>query len=727
MNNRPLNLAILWHMHQPYYKDLVSGEFILPWVRLHAIKDYFDMVAVLEKFPNVRMSFNLVPSLLAQIEDYVKRDGVDKYLEVTLKDPKDLTLEEKIFILQNFFMTNWEIMVKPYLRYYHLLVKRGRFVSPAELQGVAQRFSPQEFLDLQVWFNLSWFGFIYKEQDPVISELVKKGKRFTPEDKKALIEKQKEVLARIIPLYRSAEERGQIEISTSPFYHPILPLLCDTNVARESMPNILLPEVPFRHPEDAEAQVKKAVEYHARRFGKPPAGMWPSEGSVSEQVIPIIAGAGIKWIATDEGILAHTLRKIESRSRSLSAEELYQPYLMEKEGASLAMLFRNHFLSDQIGFVYYRWNVQDAVGDFMTHLDNIRLSLPDDGKNYLVTVILDGENAWEYYPGQGKEFLEAFYDRLSKDPMLRTVKIGEYLAENPPRKKLSKLFAGSWINDNFRIWIGHPEDNTAWKYLNAARLVLQETDEGQAPVAWQELLIAEGSDWCWWYGDDHSSENDAAFDLLFRKHLKNIYHILNKPAPSYLESPIKKARLLRPLKEPVYLIKPVLDGKITNYYEWLAAGHFDIAKARGAMHQIETVLREVYYGFSQTDLYLRLDLNYHPAAEEMRSISYALVTYSPVQCRTVVCYLPEENRFVCRFFKMEEDKFVFAKEIQSFAVGKIVELGIPFSDLCAGPGDRVGFVVVISKDGLELERWPKDGMIAVNVPTENYEQEQWSV
>ncbi|MDI6731174.1 MAG: glycoside hydrolase family 57 protein [Candidatus Margulisbacteria bacterium] len=725
MSNRPINLALMWHMHQPFYKDLATGEFILPWVRLHSTKAYLDMAAILQKFPGIKVNFNLVPSLFLQIEDYINGKGTDRFLLLSQKNSNDLTAGERIFILQNFFMANWENMIKPYPRYLDLLMKRGRFVSQTELAQVAKRFSAKELLDLQVWFNLTWFGFTCRDQDPAIAELIIKGKNFSPEDKALVIAKQFEVMRNLFSAYRSAAERGQVELATSPFYHPILPLLCDTNSALEAMPHLSLPVSPFRHPEDAEEQIRQAVQFHTEHFGKAPAGMWPSEGSVSEAILPLAARAGLKWIAADEAILSRSLHKMEPRCRSISAEELYQPYLAEKDGANIAMLFRNHFLSDQIGFVYYRWRVSDAVDDFIGHLNNIRRSLPDDDREYLVSVILDGENAWEYYADSGKHFLEAFYSRLENDPTVRTVAINEYLQRHPPQKKLTKLFAGSWINNNFRIWIGHQEDNTAWDHLNQARLSLEDVDKAQCPAAWQELYIAEGSDWCWWYGDDHSSDNDAAFDALFRKHLKNIYTLSGKIPPAYLELPIKKTSLLRPIKEPVYLIDPVIDGTVTNYYEWLSAGNFNIEKARGAMHQIETAIKEIYYGFSQSALFVRLDFSFLPTLPEARCLSYTVYIFNPRQCRVVLKFSPEAGKFSGEFEKLgcPEDK----KNLTSFAIGKIVELGIPFELMGANPGDRVEFVVAIAKDGQELERWPRGDTIAIFVPGENYTMEMWSV
>lgn len=728
MTRQPVSLALIWHMHQPFYKDLVSGEYVLPWVRLHAVKDYYDMVAILERFPEVKVTFNLVPSLLLQVEDYVNNKVTDKFLDVTVKSPVDLQAEERTFILQNFFMANWDNMIKPYPRYHDLLLKRGRFVATNELPKIAKRFSAQELLDLQVWFNLTWFGFMSKNEDPVIMELIKKGKYFTEGDKKALIDKQKEIMARLIPKYRELAERGQIELTTTPFYHPILPLLCDTNVAKEAMPFAKLPESAFQHPEDAEAQIRMAIEYHEQKFGRKPCGVWPSEGSVSEQIIPILSKAGIKWVATDEGILEKSLHKIEMRARTITAEELYQPYLVEKDGSSVAMIFRNHFISDQVGFVYYRWSIKDAIMDFNSHINNIRISLPEDNRDYLVSVILDGENAWEYYPGGGKDFLEAFYGQLSRDGSIRTVKVCDYLESNPPRKSLSKLYAGSWINNNFKIWIGHAQDNLAWDYLNRARLALETAHQGDIKTAWQELYIAEGSDWCWWYGDEHSSENDATFDALFRKHLKNIYTLIGRKPPLELDTPIKQIGIVRPLKEPVYLIQPTIDGEVTNYYEWLSAGYYDISRARGTMHQIETLVKEIYYGFSKTDLYIRLGVNMPLDTSYLQIFSFAVIFNSPKDMKIEMAFSAEKNKYVLKLFAMnEKQEWTYSKELETVAVGRTIEIGMPFSELGGEAGQILEFIVVAYKNGQELERWPRGGGITISVPTETYEQEQWCV
>jgi alpha-amylase/alpha-mannosidase (GH57 family) len=718
MTTQPIYLAMVWHMHQPYYKDLVTGEYILPWVRLHGIKDYYEMVALLDDYPNFKSTYNLVPSLLLQIEDYVNNHAKDKALKLSEKDPRELTDEERVYILKNFFMVNWEVMIKPYHRYHDLLLKRGRFSSTAELTRVAGHMTSQEMLDIQVWFNLVWFGFISRKQDPVVKELFAKGRNFTADDKAAVLGKQIEVLSRIIHKYTDLSERGQIEITTSPFYHPILPLLCDTSVAKESMPHIKLPAVRFRHPEDAEHQIRSAVEYFKQKFGEAPAGMWPSEGSVSEDMARLTAAAGIGWIGTDEGVLGSSI------GRMLSPAERCQPYFMDWEGRRLDMIFRNHFLSDQIGFVYQRWRAKDSVDDFVRHLYDIRGALPDDGKKYLVSVILDGENAWEYYRDGGEGFLRELHDRLQNTPNIITTRVKDFLADNPPANHLPKLFPASWINNNFRIWIGHEEDNVSWDYLARARAVMDDLPREGRELAWQELYVAEGSDWNWWYGDDHSSENDEAFDALYRKHLKNLYHLLGKEPPKHLDRPIKQLKAFKPTREPVYLIEPEIDGLVTNYYEWLSAGYFDIEKAKGAMHQIETVLRAFYYGFSQTNLYVRLDCAVG-FSEICQSLTFALLTFAPQEYKLELSFKDQPS---LTLYHLEDPQgWVKVKELTSFAANKIIEFAVPFADLGVKPGEELHFTITVAHRGNELERWPRGGMIAFRAPTLSYETDQWSL
>ena len=713
-------------MHQPFYKDLVSGEYALPWVRLHAIKDYYDMAAILDDFPDIKQTFNLVPSLLEQIEDYVNGSAVDRHLAVSRKAPSDLSFEEKVFMLQNFFMANWDTMVNPYKRYLELLLKRGRFVSLDDIKSVAKRFTEGELLDLQVWFTLTWFGHIYKKKDPVIKGLLDKGRDFTAEDKEALFAKQHELMSRVIPKYRELQQKGQIEISGTPYYHPILPLIVDTNSAKEALPGIKLPQQRFRHPEDAAFQVSETVKYMTALFGEAPQGMWPSEGSVSEDVIPILCGAGLKWIATDEEVLSMSLGRAIAHGRALSSKELFKPYLLQRENCSLAVIFRDHNLSDLVGFTYSRWDASEAAADLIKHLENIRASLPDDGRKYLVSIILDGENAWEYYRNNGWDFLSELYSRLSGHPNLRTARVRDFLAENPPADKLNHLFAGSWINHNFRVWIGHDEDNAAWDYLSKARFAL-ENSQTKDPAAWKELYIAEGSDWCWWFGDDHSSGNDETFDALYRKHLKNIYHLIGKSYPQYLDNPIKHVTAIRPTREPAYIISPVLDGDVTNYYEWLSAGYYDIGKLKGAMHQSETVVKAIYYGFDTENLYLRLDVNVDLQNAESKDMHFGFVTLNPHPYKVRSSFDGEKGAFKLDLFKPVDEHWELVKSTGGVGIKHIVELAVPFADIGASSNDEIQLVITIEKGSQELERWPRGGSISFCVPTADYLEKQWTV
>ncbi|MHB9155280.1 MAG: hypothetical protein ACYC5N_06245, partial [Endomicrobiales bacterium] len=310
-------LAFLWHQHQPMYKNPTTGVYELPWVRLHATKDYYDTAAVLDEFPDIKSNFNLVPSLLTQLDEYAQGLARDKYLDLTLKRAEDLNQDERVFILHNFFMANWDTMIFPYPRYAQLLEKRGRQAAADELKRVQGYFKPAELRDLQVWFNLSWMDPYWKEKDAVVKALYEKGRDFTEEEKQALVKKQLEICGKIVGKYRELQDRGQIDVTVTPFYHPILPLLCDTNNALGSTPQIALPQKRFQHRDDARMQVQKAIDYYQRCFGRPPKGMWPAEGSVAEDVVPIFADAGVQWVATDEEILFRTCPELNGSRRSL--------------------------------------------------------------------------------------------------------------------------------------------------------------------------------------------------------------------------------------------------------------------------------------------------------------------------------------------------------------------------------------------------------------------------
>ena len=723
MTDNPLYIAFLWHMHQPFYKDPASGLYRLPWVRLHGTKDYLDMAKVLLEFPDIRQTFNFTPSLLEQITDYTEANAKDQYLELTLKKAAELNTEEKTFILENFFLANWDNMIKPFPRYYELLTKRGlHHLAKSDLLRAARYFSERDFLDLQVLFNLCWIDPMFRQTDPALRMLVDKGRDYTEEDKHVIIEKQFSILREIVPAYREMAEKGQIELSVSPFYHPILPLLCDTNSARIAMPDAKLPHERFSHPEDAEKQVRMGLDYFEKVFGYRTTGMWPSEGSVSEEVLKIVSAAGIKWLATDEDILSISLGKqLRDDSRNITQPGiLYRPYSRE----NVCLIFRDHNLSDLIGFVYSKWEPKKAAEDLINRLIRIRESVPGNIP-YLVSIILDGENAWEYYKNDGLDFLKYLYEGLSGEERLKTATVSEYLGQHDRCQPLERLHAGSWIYANFGIWIGHEEDNMAWDYLKEARDELElfrKMNPGKdLSDAWKSIYIAEGSDWNWWYGDEHTTDTQEVFDELFRMNLMKVYTRLGIEVPPYLYVPIlREDRSISPSVAIRGFIEPRIDGVVTSYYEWYQGARVDIKKAGGSMHKVESILSTLYYGFNKDNLFLRLDpaVSFEELSDDTRfSISFS----KPSQLKVSVSFKPLRAELLGK----TDEGWQRIKDIPDVAIQDIFEAGISFSDLNAHEKDEIIFSISILTNGEEIERCPTRGYISLTVPTPDFEAMMW--
>src|ERR1700690_1121281 len=539
-----LRVVVLWHQHQPFYKDLVTGEYRLPWTRLHALKDYYGMVKLLDEFPQVHQTFNLVPSLVTQIQDYVSGEAQDPFLQVASKPAKELTEQERRFALQYLFQANPVNVIGRYPRYHELW---GKFRNAGDSPERAEKqFHAQDYTDLQVLSQIGWFDeYFLAEKD--IAELIRKERNYTLDDQRLVIAQERELLARVLPVHAEAAKKGLIEISTSPFYHPILPLVCDTDMGAISSPGLPLPQNRYRYPDDAREQLQRAMALHKKVFGVKTKGVWPSEGSVSEEVLRIAHELGGKGMATDEGVLGRSLGIDFSRDgyghlNADLAQRLYTIYRYENDDTRMNLIFRDHTLSDLIGFVYSGMPPQDAANNLIHKIKESAQPLIANGQDSMVPIILDGENAWEYYPQSGREFLRRFYDALQNDPGMEAVTVTEAIARHRHTSTLKTLVPGSWIDANFNVWIGAPEDNKAWDYLYHARSFYAQAalgaTEKQRQLAYEEILIAEGSDWNWWYGPEHHSANDHEFDELYRKHLSNIYQLLGSRPPAYLSQPI---------------------------------------------------------------------------------------------------------------------------------------------------------------------------------------------
>lgn len=716
-------LAFYWHMHQPYYYNPSTGASTMPWVRMHAMKGYLDLVSLLDDYPHISQTFNYVPSLLKQIEAYNTRGLRDIFLEHSAIPAADLSEEGKQFILWNFFMVNWDTMLNAYPRYKELLYKRGTTLTVASLGDVAHRFAERDMRDLQVWFNLAWFGFRACALYPEIKEMKARGAGFTEEDKARVLTIQSEILTRIVPLHRHARERGQIELTTSPFYHPIMPLLYDSDIARRAMPDVALPH-RFHYPSDVEAQLAEAVTYHEKIFGQKPCGLWPSEGSVCPEVVPLAAKQGIRWMASDEEVL---FRSLHRRDR---LRMLYTPYRVIHGDASVDMVFRDRDISDRIGFTYASNDARSAVTDFVARVESIAHSVPQE--DALVNVILDGENPWQGYPDGGEEFLRRLYDALGRDSWAETVRVGDYLAHHPPVESIENLYSGSWIDCNYSVWIGEEEDNAAWNLLGSARETLRRR-ESSVPAkilraAREEIYAAEGSDWFWWYGDRFSSDNDEEFDELFRTHLRNVYTLLGEKPPDILDRQIINMGRAMVSHEPKAFLKPVIDGRESSYYEWVDAGRYSESRSDSTMCKTEVLLQEIMYGFDERTLYLRIDFAGRAGMARDMNYTIHLQFTSPRDCR--LAFSLEKKKAKGRVFSLsaKDASGRYAKRalLETIAIDRIIELAVSFRDLGFAKGEEICFYVQVKDGELELERHPPGGYISLSVPDEDFEIERWN-
>jgi alpha-amylase/alpha-mannosidase (GH57 family) len=729
-------VAILWHMHQPFYQDLLTGEHVLPWVRLHALKDYWGMVTLLEEFPGVKVTFNLVPSLLVQLEAFAREEARDRHLELGLKPAEQLTDEERAFCIANYFHAQRPRMIDSHPRYRELLDRRGNGAGLSARAQIAH-FSHDDLRDLQVWHKLVWIDQWYHEHDPRIGALLNKGRGFSEQDKATLRRVELEILRNVIPAYATAAARGQVELSTSPFYHPILPLLCDTDVHLRAHPQSRMPREPFRHPEDAADQLGRAVALHERLFRQQPRGLWPSEGSVSDAIVPLVVDAGFRWMATDEEILARTIGLTFARTADGHVEQperLYRAYAVG-DGRPVACAFRDHTLSDLIGFTYASWSAEGAADDFVYRLVGAgrRHAARTGGEEATIFVILDGENAWEHYDRQGRPFLRALYGRLASHPEIETVTMSDACAS--PRQTLRSIFPGSWINGDFYIWIGHPDDHRAWSQLAEARRTLDAATTAAAAAkvhAREELLIAEGSDWFWWYGDDHSSEHDLEFDELFRRHVRNVYQALGQPIPEELfVTNITTQLPAVAVEPPTGFIEPAIDGEETSYFEWIGAGSVETPPAGDTMHKAaegETLVRAIEFGFNLEHLFIRVDGERPIRSGLAGNVDIRVKFLKPIGVQAVIeSGAAGESAPRIRLETRQPSGWgVEPCSGLAAACQDILEIRIPFACLYLEPHAPIAFFVTVNRGGAEVEHHPRHGPIELAVPDVTFPMRSWT-
>ncbi len=741
---KKLSLVIIWHMHQPNYKSESTGYYLMPWTRLHAIKDYLDMLLILDKFPDIRQTFNLVPLLIDQLEDYAYNNAHDIHSALSEKDVKDLTYDDKHFILNSFFDANYLKMIAVYEPYDKLY--RKRFSS--EGFDIAN-FSDKEYSDIMAWFNIAWFDDSWFESIPELKALKEKGEGYTTEDRRRLIQIQRDIISQIIPAYRERFLSGKIEISTSPYYHPIVPLMINSESAKEAIPDIILPDNRMNYLNDADVQIKKSIEKFKKIFGKRPVGIWPPEQCVSNDTLKLFEKNGFKWTVADEGVLAKSLSTEIVRDFNGSIQNPYDLcnayHYRSSNDKNIKILFRNALPANLVGFQYGNFDPVVAANDLydrMKMLQEKLMSSPD--KNHVIVTAMDGENCWENYDEDGRPFLMELYRLVSEDPTIECITASEYIKKIEITKVLDNIYSGSWINRNFQLWIGDPIKNMAYDYLHKTRKDLikisSEKDLPQETLdkAWNEIYMSQSSDWFWWYGEPNDSGQDDLFDLLFREHLQNVYRLIGEKVPEYLNSPLG----VYSARQSKGLICPIVHGKISNA-QWQNTKV--IEAFQGPVYNQDKFVEKVFFGHDDKNLYLKFELNKLKLQNRVDTSDQIFVylqllndvankSFSHVGVRSktnsLSPLLKHAYSYELEIMFRNEKLFplILSRSVENslwttgfhhnikFVYDEMLEIAIPFDDIKTAPQGSVNIVVMTAKEGTIEEIIPVDKPITIIRP-----------
>lgn len=736
-SNKKLSIAFYWHMHQPVYQLSPQSDYLMPWVRLHAIKDYLDMALICENFHNIKLNFNLVPVLIDSLIDYGENNFHDIHSRLTIKPVEDLSDDDKEFIINNFFDANYHSMILPNDEYNRLYQKYQ--------SGNANDinvFSNQEYSDLMALFNLVWFDPIYKNKYPELKKLIKKKKNYTLEDRIKIINIQRDIIRKIIPEYRKLSDAGKIEITTSPYYHPILPILLDIKDIKKSrdsnLPTNLKTEL------DAKMQTQMALDKMEKLFGKRPKGIWPSEHCISPKELDMFKELGVQWTISDEGILSNSIKVEFSRDFRGYQEDPYH-ILKTYNYNGINLIFRDSLIPNLISFEYPSHNCEGAANDLYDRIKVVQsklLSSPDD--NHLLTIAMDGENCWENYTSDGSTFLSSLYSLIENDPTLETVLISDYIERDNNKKNLNKISSGSWINRNFRLWIDEPLKNLAWTYLKQVRddfadFVKHNPYNPNIEDARRELFICEGSDWFWWYGEPNDSGRDNIFDYIFREHLKNIYKFLDLEIPEYLDIPLLSA-ITKPSRYPKGEFTPIIDGKAKDDESWLNAGCIKIPD--GPVLKEDKFYDRICFGYDKDNLYFRFYINEYlkesPALSKRVNQMYVYMrnrdkkqTLSPIRIiQKTESILPiskekfhnemqisvynGEINLVRLVTSIPNNLWVINSPKNIKAVyDKVIDVSIPFDDVDVAQGETLEFLFINADFGVNDYFVPNEMLLTI--------------
>ncbi len=698
MAMKKLYLSFLWHMHQPYYKDDFQDQYLLPWVFLHGIKDYHEMPSCLANYPGVRAVFNFVPSLLVQLEDYAAGRARDPFLELIRMESDAMDQTQRSLLLPQLFMANAKQMIEPLARYRELYHRYQQLPSP---DAAAQKFTGQDIIDLKVLFLLSWTGNSIRRSSSLIQGLLDQQRQFSEEQKNSLVTELLQRTGDIVNIYKDLLQRGQIEISATPFYHPILPLLLDPLSAREAKPDIAIPATTTPFPDDARWHVRQGIDYMQSIFGGDIAGMWPAEGSISGAAAELFCRQGVRWIASDEDVLFQSLGKDHNRSA------LYTPHRIQCDnGRTLTLFCRDKGLSDLIGFTYSAMEADRAAVDFMGRLRDIYDSCDF---NPHVSVILDGENAWEFYPQNAAPFFNALYRKLENCDWIKTVTFAESLSHPElGYRPLAAIRAGSWIYGDFTTWMGHKEKNRAWELLARSWQAVAAKKDQIPGQQWSrilnELRIAQGSDWFWWYGDDHFSVQADIFDRIFRSHLINIYRLAEITIPPALYQPIKKTSRTGLLNSMSGYIHPKIDGRQSSFFEWMGAARFDLTCDMGSMHTDKRYLQTLFWGKDTKFLYFRLQ------GEVAALLNSDMVLQAEISS-------PDTHIIQ---YELDDPPGRITMDNNSLAglecaAADYIEIQIPFAALAERPPDTINVQFTLIQQGAVVEQAPLYNAVTMDI------------
>ena len=731
---KKLSIAFYWHMHQPVYQLTPTGDYLMPWTRLHAIKDYLDMLLITDKFKNIKLNFNLVPVLLDELIDYGENGMHDIHSRLTITDVKDLSNDDKEFIINNFFDANYHSMILPHSEYNRLYQKAQQ--NAYDDIGI---FTEQEYSDLMALFNLVWFDPIYLNKYPELKKLIKKGKNYSLEDRIKIIELQREIIRQIIPTYKKYIKKGKIEVTTSPYYHPILPILLDETEIKKAQYKDFPTNLNMK--EDAKIQTKYALDRIEELLGVRPKGVWPSEQCISPRVAEMLKDLGVKWTISDEGVLSNSINFEFVRDFRGYLEDPY--HLMKSYNyEDVDIIFRDAMLPNLIGFEYQNHSAEGSANDLYDRIKVAQdklLSSPDDC--HLLTIAMDGENCWENYAQDGDEFLSKIYSLIENDPTLETVLISDYLEKDTP-KPLTKLSSGSWVNRNFKLWIDEPIKNLAWSYLKQVhddfqRFTEENPTNPNLDAARRELYICEGSDWFWWYGEPNDSGRDNIFDFIYREHLKNVYKFLGIEPPEYLDTPLLSA-ISKPSRYPKGEFTPNIDGKDDDL--WLNAGSIKIPD--GPVLKENKFYDRICFGYDKDNLYLRFYINEfakesHSALKQVNQMYIYMRNQDRKQSLSPIRIVQKQENILpiskekfhqelqisiydgeinlVRLVKaIPNNLWVIASPKNIKAVyGDVVDVSIPFDDLEINVGDTLEFFFVNANYGVKDYFVPNEMLLTI--------------